>query len=293
MSVRMKSRRLERSGFSLIELLIVTVLASVIIASAFRLFMSQSRLFMVQREILDARESVRSASALLAADIRELASTDADLYSATPDSLVLRSMTGAGVVCSHTWQGLGRRLALQHTSGTFASVAANDSLLAYRLSSDVWGAWVVEDVWTGPAAWLGPPGGNTPTCFWGDSSTAVPRPEVTVEISGVAADLNEIIPGSPVRAFRRTKYALFARNSRWYLGRQVGAAMGYELLTGPMLSPTDGGLQVRYFDAAGLATAVPAEVVRIDLVLKSESAGRTTSGTQTDSLTTTVFLRNN
>jgi len=292
MSVRRKSGGLRRDGFSLVELLIVTVLASLVIAAAFRLFISQSRLFMVQREILDARESVRSASALLAADLRELASTDADLYSAESDSIVLRSMTGAGVVCAHTWQGPDRRLALQHTSGTFQAVAATDSVLAYRLAADVWGAYPVTEVWTPPAAWL-PSGGNTSTCFWGDSSTTVPRPEVTVELTGPFADLGEIVPGSPVRSFRRTKYALFQRNSRWFLGRKVGSALGYELLTGPMLSPTDGGFQASYYDAAGVATTVPADVVRIELMLKSESAGRTTSGTQVDSLTTTVFLRNN
>lgn len=276
------------------ELIIVTVLASMVIASAFQLFISQSQLFVVQREVLDVRETLRSAVALLAVDLRELAASDADLYSAEADSLVLRSILGAGVICSHAWNGLSRRVGLQHASGTFESSALNDTLLTYSLTDDVWIPYRITQVWEPPTAWMpGPGGGGTPACFWADSSLAQPRPELTVEVAGDPDGLAKLIPGAPVRAFRRTTYALFKRDSRWYLGRRVGNAMSYELLTGPMLSPEAGGLAVRYFDDAGLLTDVPASVVRVELSLKAESAGRSVTGAKVDSVTTVVFLRNN
>ena len=119
------------------------------------------------------------------------------------------------------------------------------------------------------------------------------RPEITDELEGDLIELANLIPGAPVRAFRRTKYALFKFDSRWYLGRRVGNAPGYELLTGPMVPPEAGGLVVRYFGAAGVAMDVPASVVRVELTLKAESAGRSVKGAKVDSATTVVFLRNN
>ena len=278
-------------GFSLVELLIVTVLGSMVIASAFQLFISQSQLFVVQREVMDVRETLRSSVALLASDLREVAASDGDLYSAEPDSLVLRSMLGAGVICSNAWNGLARRLGMQHVSGTFESSALTDTLLAYTLADDAWTPYRITQVWEPPTAWLaGPGGGGTPDCVWGGGPL---RPEITVELDGDPDELLKLTPGAPVRAFKRTSYALFERDSRWYLGRRVGNALGWELLTGPMLSPEAGGLVVQYFDAGGLATDVPANVVRVELTLKAESAGRAVNGTAVDSVTTVVFLRNN
>ncbi len=276
----------------MVELLIVVVLASMVIASAFQLFISQSQLFVIQREILDVRETLRSSVTLLGADLRELAASDGDLYSAEPDSLVLRSIVGAGVICSTAWSGPDRRVAMQHVSGIVQTSAADDSLLSFSLSDNVWTPYLITRVWEGLAARSAAPvGGGTPECSWGDSELL---PEMTVELVGDPIELAKLIPGAPVRAFRRTKYALFEQESRWYLGRRVGGAVGYELLTGPMLSPEDGGLVLQYFDAAGVATDVPAAVVRIALTLRSESAGRSSrTGSQIDSVTTVVFLRNN
>lgn len=274
----------------MVELLIVTVLASMVIASAFQLFISQSQLFVIQREVLDVRETLRSSVMLLGSDLRELAASDGDLYSAEADAVVLRSILGAGVICAQASSGANLRVAIQHVSGIFESSGINDTLLAFSLSDNVWTPYLITQVWEGLAA-RSPLGGGTPDCFWGDSPLL---PEITVELEGDPIALARLIPGAPVRAFRRTRYALFEQESRWYLGRRVGDAAGYELLTGPMLSPEDGGLAVRYFDAGGVATTVPAAVVRIELTLRSESAGRSSrTGTQVDSVTTVVFLRNN
>ena len=281
-------------GFSLVELLIVTVLASMVIASAFQLFISQTQLFVVQREVMDVRETLRSSVALLTFDLREISASDSDLYSAEADSLVLRSVVGAGVICSHAWNGASRRLGIQHSSGTFETSSLNDTLLSFSLNEDIWSPYRITQVWEPPAAWLpGPGGGGTPTCFWGDRSMNEPRPELTVEVAGDSVEMAKLFPGAPVRAFKRTVYALYEWESRWYLGRRVGNAVGYELLTGPMLSPEDGGFVVRYFDPGGVATDVPSNVVRVEMTLTAESSGRSRNGTQVDSVTTVVFLRNN
>ena len=71
----------------------------------------------------------------------------------------------------------------------------------------------------------------------------------------------------------------------------------WEILTGPMLSPSNGGLTFAYYDSLGVTTTDPALVTRIDFTLRSESYGQVstageTGGALQDSVTTTVFLRN-
>ncbi len=139
--------------------------------------------------------------------------------------------------------------------------------------------------------------GGTPVCFWGDSTTAAPRPQAAIELTGTAASLATLKVGASLRVFRRTKYGLFAQDGRWWLGRRVGAG-AWELLTGPMLSPANGGLTFTYYDANDAVTTDPTLVSRVEFTLRSESYGRVSAAGQGgstvgDSLTMTVFLRNN
>jgi len=198
------------------------------------------------------------------------------------------------VMCAWDSIGTDHRLALQNVSGTFAGTVS-DSARVYSLESDSWAAYDVTDAWNGTDAWTS---GGTPVCFWGDSTTAAPRPQATVELAGPVASLADIGVGAAVRVFRRTKYGLFAQDGRWWLGRRVAGA-AWELLTGPMLSPPNGGLTFRYYDASDAVTADPTLVSRVEFTLRSESFGKVSAlgqfggGTVGDSLTMSVFLRNN
>lgn len=281
-------------GFTLIELLTASTIGSVVVLAGFSLFMSQARLFGAQREILEARESTRSAAALLITELREIAATDGDLYLASRDSVVFRATLAAGVVCSHDWVSGSRRVAIRNTTGT-GEPTTTDSVLAYRPDSARWETAGISALWYGPTTWdPAPGGGGAPVCFWGDSSITQPRPEAALELTGDSATVSGITTGSPIRVFRRTKYALFERNARWYLGRREGAATSYELLTGPLRSPADSGLVFSYFDSTGTATTVPADVRRIEIHLRSESTGTMPSGRPSlDSLTAVTYLRNN
>ena len=160
----------------------------------------------------------------------------------------------------------------------------------FSLEDESWAAFDVSAAWTGSNAWT-----DTPVCFWGDSTTSVPRPEASVQIDTLATLVNLDVGGT-VHLFRRTKYALSALDGRWWLSRSVGGG-AWEILTGPMLSPSDGGLTFAYYDADGVVTTDPALVTRVEFTLRSESYGRVSTAGQTggaleDSVTTTVFLRN-
>jgi len=109
-------------------------------------------------------------------------------------------------------------------------------------------------------------------------------------------DTSYIKVGAPFRNFRRVEYAEYSLNSRWWLGRKVGAAASYEQLTGPLVSPSLNGLQLAYYDSTGAVTADPNKVASVAVNLRMESAQKTylQSGLfdyQHDSLTTRVAVR--
>jgi Tfp pilus assembly protein PilW len=52
--------------------MISLVVASIVIASIYQLMINQSRAYTNQREVTDARETVRGAAVLLSAELRQL-----------------------------------------------------------------------------------------------------------------------------------------------------------------------------------------------------------------------------
>ena len=291
------ARRAEtRSGFLTVELMIALLVGLIVLAGVFKLLISQSRLYGIHRETMDVRETLRAAAALISWELTGAAATGGDLHSIAPNSITLRSLQGTGTICAIKSIGPNDRYGLQHASGYFQETA-DDSALVYSVAGDKWSVVKVEGAWNKAYAWdPAPSGGGTPFCFWGDTTGAWPRPQATLQFKGDSAVLAELVVGAPVRAFRATEYGLFQQNGRWWVGRRVGTAPSYEMVTGPMLSPTDDGLVFTYYDAAGAVTADRTQVAQVEIALRSESFGLAPgSANQTlrDSLTIRVSLRNN
>ncbi len=277
------------AGFTIVELLVVAVVGVILVMGAYQLLVTQSRVLTMQQETIDAQESTRGAATLLAWELRSAAASGGDLYVINQDSVVLRSVRATGVICSWV-EGSGQsKYGLRQTSGTFTGTA-NDSAMVFSVVDNTWAAFDVSAAWTGSAAWT-----NNPVCFWGDSTTSVPRPEASIQIDTLAT-LANLEVGGPVHLFRRTTYGLSTLNGRWWLSRKEGAG-GWEILTGPMLSPSDGGLTFAYYDSLGAVTTDPTLVASVEFTLRSESYGQVsmagqTGGTLEDSITVSVFLRN-
>lgn len=294
MAIESLQESTDTKGFTLVELMAALALGFVVVMAAYSVMDSQSRLFSAGRERMDTRVSVSSAAALLSWELMNLAASDGDIYALGPDSLSLRSVVGAGIVCSRATVGSAQRFGLQQVSGFFEATA-DDSVLVFSPDDNTWNSVKVTGAWSGSAAWTT---GGTPVCFWGDSTVSVPRPQVALELTGDSTALAFIQNGVPVRIYRRTQYALFLQDGRSWLGRRIGAASTFDVLTGPMWLPADSGLVFRYYDAAGAATTNPNQVARVDLELRAESFGKvrrfgSLPSVLDDSVTTTVFLRNN
>lgn len=271
-----------RAGFTLIELLVTLVVGLLVLSSVVQLLIVQSRGYRKQREVVDIRETAREASALLSWDLRQSAVGGSPLAAVGANSITIRSPRGMGTVCAK--HPTLARYGLWKTGGNIFATA-DDSALVYQVGRDNWQALKITAVGT-PAAM------GVVACAWPGARP----PDIVVEFAvATKADTAYIRVGAPFRNFRRVQYAEFQLNSRWWLGRKVGAAASYEQLTGPLVAPSSNGLAFTYYDTLGVLTANPAAVGAVAFTLRTESFKPTYIGNafdyQRDSLTTKVVLR--
>ena len=286
--MRVKARR-ERgrptAGFTIIELMIYLVMASVVMAVVFRLMVAQSRSYGDQRQVRDVGETMRGATMLLTWELRQLAASDGDLYSLGTNNLVLRSMQGGGIVC-------GKHITLPRYGlwGVSGEVTDGDSALVFMAggggtTDDAWRAVLITSEWS-------PAGGGVPWCDWSGGNTVG-----TEAVVHVSSDTSAVATGAPFRTFRRVEYGTFQQDGRWWLGRRVDGSATWELMTGPLRSPADGGLVFAYYDSTGAVTANPLQVHRVEIAIRAESYGRAHRGGTgpvgegQDSVRTRVYLR--
>ena len=298
MSARTNATVRSEAGFSLIELIVGLTLALIVTGGMYSLLVSQWHTYRLQREASDAATTVRGAAALLNWELRQVSAGSGDIYSMDDNTITIRGTNGGGVVCSYKdvgSNGRRRRLGIYDLQGSMpdTSLAGADRALVYKGDENSWDAYEIQRTWEGTDAWS-----QTPTCFWGDSSTSMPRPQGAVQVRDPSGNVDQLEVGAAIQIFRRVEYGLFQRNDRWWLGRRIGGASSWELITGPMLSDSDGGLVFTYLDVDGNVTSTPAEVASIQVDLRSESRGGLPKWGQgsnravRDSVSTTVFLRN-
>jgi prepilin-type N-terminal cleavage/methylation domain-containing protein len=271
-----------RGGFTLIELLVGLVVGLIVMGSVVQIMIVQGRGYRKQREIIDIRETARQATALLAGDLRQSGVGESPLSAMGANSIALRSPRGMGTICAK--HATLARYGLWKTGGNIFA-GADDSALVYQVGREKWKALKITAVGT-PAAM------GVAACAWPGARP----PDVVVEFSvAVKTDTSYIKVGAPFRNFRRIEYAEYQLNSRWWLGRRVGAAAAYEQLTGPLVAPASNGLAFVYYDTLGAVTANPAAVGSVAVTLRTESYKKTHVGNtfvyQRDSLTTKVALR--
>ena len=271
----------DRRGFTLIELLVGMVLGAIVMTGVVQMMIVQSRGYRKQREMIDVRETAREAVAMLSWDLRQSLTGGSPLAAMGPGMVALRSPRGLGTICAK--HATLARYGLWKTGGNIVA-GVDDSAMVYQLGRDKWTVLKITAVGT-PAAM------GVTACAWPGARP----PDVVVEFGvGTKTDTSYIKVGAPFRSFRRIEYAEYQLNSRWWLGRKVGAAASYDQLTGPLVAPAS-GLTFTYYDTLGAVTANPSAVGSIAFTLRTESFKNTYVGTtydyQRDSLTTKVALR--
>jgi prepilin-type N-terminal cleavage/methylation domain-containing protein len=279
--VRRATTTRDPRGFTMIEVIVALVVGMIVLGSVVQLLIVQGRGYRKQREQVDVRETAREAAGLLSWDLRQAAVAGSSFAVMGSNAVTIRAFRGLGTVCAK--HALLARYGLWKTGGNIQATV-DDTALVYQIGRGQWNKLKITAVGT-PAAM------GVTACAWPGARP----PDMVVEFAVTATtDTSYIKVGAPLRTFRRVQYAEYQQNNRWWLGRKVGAAASYELLTGPLLAPASNGLAFTYYDTLGAVTANPAAVGSVAFTLRTESFKNTIStGSQYehDSVTTKVAVR--
>lgn len=279
-----------RSGFTIVELLVVLIIGSILIAGAYRTLISQERSYRVYDAAVNTQQATRMSLQVLSAELREISTRGADLVYAGDDSITFRALRKLGFICDMN-RPLRRITVIGIGSEAFAD---DDSLVVFVDGDPNTGA---DDSWD--LAFVNNATSATCSSVAGLAIAGVfpGDPQMQLQLSG-AAQINSVNQGAPVRSFVRVTYAVKEFGNEWYLARATaGGAM--TPVIGPLAPPTNGGLVLTYYDTLDnpmaslpLDSAGRAAVRRIQVdVLGQQITDAGTMHVYRDSLATNIFIR--
>jgi len=303
-----------RAGFTLVELIITLVLVSFVAGAIVKLLLRQQRFYNSTTELIETRQQIRQAAAMLPSDLRGISSIGGDIYVMTDSSLEFRSVFGSSIVCVNSLGKLStvpRTLARGSAMTNWALLpSVGDSLAVYNDSSSFAStddAWVRHQITAVTTITSGTSTSGCPTSTLltqaGDLTTSNPSYQLTLS----PAASSRIIPGSGIRFFRRVHYSVYrAADTKWYLGYydcktgRTPVCNAVQPIAGPFQPyATNGtsGLQFAYYDSTGAVTTNRGLVARISLVVRGQGTALlnlTGAGASVfrDSLRIEVGLRN-
>ena len=277
-----------RAGFTLIELLISMVLMGLVAGAIVKLLLRQQRFYNSTSDLINTRQQIRQAAAMLPADLRGISSVGGDISVMTDSALEFRSVFGSSVVCANTLGKLStvpRVLAKGSTMTSWSRLpAVGDSLLVYNDSSSF---AATDDAWTRhQITAVLPVTGNVATGCPTTSGLAqlsdltVTNPSYQLTLSPAAS--SKVLVGSAIRFFRRVRYRIYKdTDNQWYLGfydcitGRVPVCNATQPIAGPFqpyAANATSGVQFAYYDSTGAVTANPLQVARISLVVRGQAA---------------------
>src|SRR5437667_752294 len=302
-----------RAGFTLIELAIALVLMSLVGGAIVQLLLRQQRFYNSTTDLIQTRQQIRQAAAMLPSDLRGISSIGGDIFAMSDSALEFRSVFGSSVVCVNAGGMLStvpRVLASGATMTNWATTpVVGDSLVVYNNGATLAVAgqgWLfyriaaVTPVTTNAANGCPNATGLTRA---GDITAANP----SLQLGLTPAAPNTIAVGAAIRFFRRVRYRIYRdTDNQWYLGffncvyGRVPVCNTTQAIAGPFQPYANNGtsgVQFAYYDSTGVVTANPLLVARISLVVRGQSTGLVnlsgTGGTVFhDSLRIEVGLRN-
>jgi prepilin-type N-terminal cleavage/methylation domain-containing protein len=304
---------IRRAGFTLVELIITMVLVSFVAGAIVKLLLRQERFYNSTTDLIQTRQQIRQAAAMLPSDFRGISSIGGDIYAMSDSSLEFRSVFGSSIVCVNTGGKLStvpRALAKGSAMTNWSTLpSVGDSLLVYNDSTGVSSA---DDAWarhqiTAVTAVTGNVATGCPTSSGLTQAADLTASNPSYQLTLSPASSSKIIVGSGMRFFRRVHYSVYqAADERWYLGYfdcktgRVPVCNALQPLAGPFqpyaVNGTS-GVQFAYYDSTGAVTANRSLVARISLVVRGQGTGQlnlTGDGATTfrDSLRIEVGLRN-
>jgi prepilin-type N-terminal cleavage/methylation domain-containing protein len=275
-------------GFTLIELMISLIVATVVMGASYRLLTGNQRFYRAQSQITDVQSNLRAGALVLTGELRELSSAEGDIIALAADQIEMQAARGFGVTCKAPNVGAGEIVLKNAYLFAYRPVDASRSGIFLWRDGDSLRA--TDDRWlTATVTAVG-----SENCSDGSAGT-----RLTLSVTGGSSQLDSVFMGAPVRIWEQVKYELYSESGASWLGVSTlegGAWTARSPVIGP-LRDSD-GLQMVYFDANGNATTTPADVRSVQVTLRGRSMqdinvpGRQ-PGRYQDSLSVQVTLRNN
>lgn len=293
---------LNRRGATLIELLVTTIVGGIALTLVAAICVRQQRIIGDLQHGTALAGQLRDASTILPIDLAGIGSAAGDIREAADTAIEIRSTIASAVVCDTARGAIVLAPAVSGAS-TFAGlatpIAAGDSAwLLFADSAESWRPMRVMSVSSSHGGRCHPAGPALDA-----ASLVTPR---TVLMLDSIADAGWI--GAPLRVTRPVRYSLYRSTDGWSLGEREWNTTTLRFntvqpISGPYLSPSNGGIRFTYFDST--ATPLPSPVVdpraiafiRVDVRGQTRNATRAVgaagaSVARVDSSSTVVLLRN-
>jgi prepilin-type N-terminal cleavage/methylation domain-containing protein len=268
----MRSR--DHSGFTLVELLLVTVLGAFLALAAYQVLITNSRTHSVNAAQIQGQQTLRSGVDMLFGELREISAADGDLLAMNPESLTIRAQRTFGLVCTTNYAGSPPELKLYQVGPFFET---GDSIVVFAEN---------DPETTNDDTWLWKSVHAVDTTAVCDTS-----PAQILSITGLATSGDTVRVGAPVRAFQEFTYGIYEFEGEKYLGRRARGAAQADLLAGPV-NPYR-GVTFEYLDSMGNVTTVDTLVTQIEVSVRYQAEILGPDGSPVaDSLVVRVFPRN-
>lgn len=272
-----------REGFTLVELLIVSLLGLVLLGSIYQTLRVQERSYRRTGALIESHDALRTAMGVLEAELREVAADadgtqgQSDLNIIAGDSVEFRAFRKTAITCAV--QSASSKLDLWLLGESFSNA---DSVLVF-VDGD--STAVTDDRWMLTAVnGTGSVSSSACATRWpGPDRQGVNVPDPGGLFAGVRA-------GAPVRGFEWVTYSVGWTGSDWALRRRNRGHDPVTLVEG-LANPDNTGPIFRYYDSTGAETATAADVVRIQITLYAPA--NEGADIPADTLTSTLYLRNN
>lgn len=267
---------MSRRGFTLVELLIVSIVGSLFLMTVYQTLQTNQRAYTVQGAQIRSQQTVRTGVEVLFAELREVSAVEGDLIGMGSDTIAIRAMRSFGIVCA-----LNQPASLMTVRKIGNWFSDGDSIVAFAdgvetiASDDTWLIGTASSVDT------------TLGCPSGSAGQMLSVPDLSAQMA-----VDSVRLGAPVRSFQHYKFGLYDRSGTWFVGRRSPGG-NWVPIVGPVQSPSDGGLEFIYRDSVGVQTATIADVNQIDVIVRTATPVTTPDGRIVgDSLAARVFMRN-
>lgn len=276
-----------RRGFSLIEIMVALVLLGIVATGIMTVVMRQQQFYRSATDVIDTRQQIRQAAAVVPVDVRGVSSVGGDILAMSDSALDVRGNIGSGIVCSHTANSITIPPLNLAKSRYFTTFLTRPKLHDVIIIFDDKTAGNQDDDWTVNTI------SAIDSTLVGCTSFTDPVLDATKYryVYTFSAPLSgTIIDGAPLRMARQVKYSLYksATDGLWWMGYREcrgdqTSCDAVQPVSGPYKpyaanDTVNSGVTFVYRDSTGAVTTSKTSVARIEMFIHGQTQGAVALG---------------